>query len=853
MKFLFVNPMPFPSTRAYGIQMAKTADALMTQGHDVEFIQPAYDGPFGEQRDDESVKRYFGISRLPVLTKIPTTFSPKRSFGFFLFDRLNYLFVTWEFASRVRKELVHRVSKMSAEERHSSAIVTRDPMMAWILGKKGLRVFWEIHTLGQSWRTRLALNAVSGVISITTFSMNAVCTKFGFPMHASCVLPSGVDVARFMDAPSNEEARTRLHIDPSLKVYAFAGRFQEAWKGAKTLVGIAKGLNADERLLLVGDMSGAVATWTAMANEEGVDLSRVILTGQVAPSDIPAYLAAADVLLLPNSEHEPIGREHTSPLKLFEYLAVRRPIVASDLPAFREVVSESQVWFAKADDPSSFLNVLRSVDGSSEDADTRVTNGRSLAAAYDWGKRASRLVEFAEERLDPSPSVIVPIFDGAISKNIIDSGSLEPLREQGYRVLLWVHESKADYYRKRYGRQGYRVAEYGEPRIPAWANYLQNFATDCIPTRSLFLKHVKRMIQKKNYVLGCVRIVVWSLGHIPPIRWVIQHLELVWLPPLKVRSLIHVERPSLVFCPTMVWLAEVQLVRYAKRLGIRTVGMCKSWDNITSKLILPVKPDHLLVPSDRCAAEAVRYLSYPRSRISVVGLAQFDRYQDPKLQESRDTFCARVGLDPAKPYVLFCAAGLWMAPDEPKILLDLDRAIESGQFGPLHVLVRMHPKYDCGAEQLKACRHIVLDRPGTYIGKDLQDWEYEDQDLTHLISSLKYAAVTISTASTMSIEAAYFDRPVINIAFDPVPTSYYLSVARYYEREHCAPIVTSKGTQIATSQTELEKQIADYLAHPEQDHGGRERIILEQCVSREPIAARRIADALLKQTMVSHD
>ncbi|MDP3793458.1 MAG: hypothetical protein Q8R07_01770, partial [Candidatus Uhrbacteria bacterium] len=231
--------------------------------------------------------------------------------------------------------------------------------------------------------------------------------------------------------------------------------------------------------------------------------------------------------------------------------------------------------------------------------------------------------------------------------------------------------------------------------------------------------------------------------------------------------------------------------------------------------------------------------------ISVVGLPQFDRYRDPALLESREAFFQRMKLQPNVPLLLYCAAGLWMSPDEPEILTHLNEDIERGVFGPLQVLVRMHPKYYCGAEHLKHQKHLILDRPGTYVVGDLASWEYEDRDLMHLMSSLRHATVTSNTASTMSVEAAYFDKPIINVGFDPKPTSWIMSNARYYEREHYRPIVSSGGVRVAHSYEEFVNDLKKYLAHPEMDHEGRERIIREQCIDRKPIAAKSLGDVLL--------
>ena len=69
--------------------------------------------------------------------------------------------------------------------------------------------------------------------------------------------------------------------------------------------------------------------------------SRVTFTGLMPPAEVAARLREADVLVLPNPASA-ISSEFTSPLKLFEYMASGRPIVASDLPSLREVLRDGR-------------------------------------------------------------------------------------------------------------------------------------------------------------------------------------------------------------------------------------------------------------------------------------------------------------------------------------------------------------------------------------------------------------------------------------------------------------------------------------------------------------------------------
>jgi glycosyltransferase involved in cell wall biosynthesis len=79
-------------------------------------------------------------------------------------------------------------------------------------------------------------------------------------------------------------------------------------------------------------------------------------------------------------------------MKLFEYMASERSIVASDLPSVREILPADAGYFAKADDADSFARSIREALGESDSA-ARIARARSVVDSYTWKKRAERILE----------------------------------------------------------------------------------------------------------------------------------------------------------------------------------------------------------------------------------------------------------------------------------------------------------------------------------------------------------------------------------------------------------------------------------------------------------------------------
>ncbi|MEK9147905.1 MAG: glycosyltransferase family 4 protein, partial [Patescibacteria group bacterium] len=110
-------------------------------------------------------------------------------------------------------------------------------------------------------------------------------------------------------------------------------------------------------------------------------------------AEIPLWLKAADVLVLPNTGRMRVSQYYTSPMKLFEYMASGRPIVASDIPSIREIVDETMVFFATADDPESFAQVIQQTLNRPGEARSRVEKSLAEVKKYTWDNRATRLLE----------------------------------------------------------------------------------------------------------------------------------------------------------------------------------------------------------------------------------------------------------------------------------------------------------------------------------------------------------------------------------------------------------------------------------------------------------------------------
>jgi glycosyltransferase involved in cell wall biosynthesis len=113
---------------------------------------------------------------------------------------------------------------------------------------------------------------------------------------------------------------------------------------------------------------------------------------------IAALLKSADVLVLPNSANPKISALYTSPLKLFQYMASGVPIVASDLPSIREILTDENAFWFLPDDPRSLALQIEYVLSQPELAHMKAARAKDDVKKYTWDARAKNILAFIAEK-----------------------------------------------------------------------------------------------------------------------------------------------------------------------------------------------------------------------------------------------------------------------------------------------------------------------------------------------------------------------------------------------------------------------------------------------------------------------
>jgi hypothetical protein len=317
-------------------------------------------------------------------------------------------------------------------------------------------------------------------------------------------------------------------------------------------------------------------------------------------------------------------------------------------------------------------------------------------------------------------------------------------------------------------------------------------------------------------------------------------------------------KPSLVFNGSHIhslrfnganhlWVA-MQAVQAARRLAIPTATFIFSWDNLTSQGRIMPPYDFYFVWSEGLKADLLNMYRFVRpEQVFVTGTPQFDFHFRSEFYWSREAFCARVGADPARPIVLYTTGMDNHMPGEPIIVERIaDQLKEMTGLGSPQLLVRVYPKdLTRRFEELKARRTDILFPSIPWE----QTWITPKQEDIYLLTNmLKHSSVGINVASTVSLELCMFDKPIINIGYNPHGVDIQpIDYARYYDFDHYKPIVESGAVRLARSEEELRDLLIQGLTNPSIDSANRQRLIREMFGDTlDGRASSRIADYLIE-------
>jgi glycosyltransferase involved in cell wall biosynthesis len=382
---VYIANARIPTEKANGLQIMQNCEAFAQAGAELQLWIPARRNTADLDGVDPflyyGVARRFTIERLPCIDLLPLV--PDRT------DALARA-IFW-----VQWATFTLVAFLRALFARADVFYSRDALillaLSWVRPRRALA--YEAHSMTRI--GRLAARRVGRVVTTTRRLAEAMSAAGAARVLAA---HDGVQSARFETLLDRAAARWAVGWETDAFIVGYVGRLHTMGmdKGVGRLVE-ALASREGVALALVGgpdDMAAALrARWLALGGRE----RDFLYAGQVAPERVAVYIRAFDVcaLPLPWTAH---FAHYASPIKLFEYMAAGRPIIASDLPSTREVLTEGETaLFFPPDDVEAIRAAVERLRSDPALRGELAAHGRALALEkYTWEARARAILAFLE-------------------------------------------------------------------------------------------------------------------------------------------------------------------------------------------------------------------------------------------------------------------------------------------------------------------------------------------------------------------------------------------------------------------------------------------------------------------------
>jgi hypothetical protein len=480
--------------------------------------------------------------------------------------------------------------------------------------------------------------------------------------------------------------------------------------------------------------------------------------------------------------------------------------------------------------------------------------------------------------------VLIGVHHGFSVRYLLQTDILPTLLARGARVVIVAEESGA-YLRPYEGRPGVTVevvprAEceryFRSSRLQAVLRQLRHFlygrpiSTGEIlwgiaVRESLAATRGWRRLARRVRLLG-YRAAVRVLERSRALRRALLRAECRMFTPSLYDAVLDRHRPDVVVVSSLgTFDYDQYLMRAARRRGIPVASVVLSWDNTTTRGYPGAIPDEVVTWTDIMRREVAELHDLPAERAAPAGVAHFDPYWRADTEYDRDAFLRELGADPRKRIVFVATRSPNSYPYNPNIAELLAEAVRRGDLPDTQLVVRVHPLHyrrqgsgrfayqdvlDAFARIAAAYpREMVLNVP--VFDPEGLDFAMPESEMRLLARLLRAADVIVTVFSTINIEGAIFDKPLVNVCFEDLPAHYDVAwrarfdVIADSQVVHNRRVVETGGVALVRSPEEMVRKVAEYLADPARDAEGRRRIVADEAGPNHGRSGVAVAERLL--------
>ena len=449
-------------------------------------------------------------------------------------------------------------------------------------------------------------------------------------------------------------------------------------------------------------------------------------------------------------------------------------------------------------------------------------------------------------------TIFITVFEGVESKNILHTDLFKTLlADPDVRPVLFVkNKERLEYHRREFPdpRIRYEAVQIKRPR--GIDRFFSRFKFLLLDTETSRVRRQMVLAQRGTRRAFAIYLIAVFLQKIFARRFFIkiaQALDYALVRDTAYAGFFERYNPDVVLCADLFDDPETNLLREAKKRGVKNVGLINSWDKPTARSVLRLVPQKLMVFNELLKRDMMTRHGVSEEDIFVGGPPQYDEYFTGT-RGTRDDFFREIGCDPKKKLIVYSPLGSAFTNSDWE-WIDAFWAMHAGGFfgRDTEFFVRFPPYDTIDGEALKKRPHLKYDYPGArFSSRRLTEWDMTSREVAHLADTLLHMSLLICHASSISVDAAVFDKPVINVDFEVSERERFPDLQkRLYRMDHYAKALASGGIRLVGSKAELAEWVKKYLADSLLDREGRERLVREQCAFLDGKSGERMGKFIL--------
>ncbi|MDD3948848.1 MAG: hypothetical protein PHT43_05235 [Anaerolineaceae bacterium] len=453
----------------------------------------------------------------------------------------------------------------------------------------------------------------------------------------------------------------------------------------------------------------------------------------------------------------------------------------------------------------------------------------------------------------------------------LQSQVISSLIQNGSRVVLLTQDALVEQVRDRFGQQGLiveglrydRCDEYArtyKSRTQWWLQFLRRVGTsNRINTEAMdsYIRQVDFEAKgRQKLIMPFAKMAVKQLRKSSQARKKIVQYQMKFTPFIY-RDLFEKYQPSLVVSSTYGWRNDRYILREAHTYGIMSGAVIVGWDNPSSYGIPSAPMDFVNCWSDIQKQELIDGSDWSPDKVNVGGIPSYDNYFNKSWLISREKYFKKHNLDPQRKLIAYASSFVTFSPNYRNIKTLANLVSNDELDHKAQLLVRLHPNHFLDKTLFVGERKQIFelaDRlPNVHVVEPValagNLGNYSGEDMDEKTSMMAHADVFTTVYSTMCVECAIHNRPIISVVLDEPggwndPNKFSLALSEIDKWPTHTRFLASGAGKVATDSESLRRHLNTYLNNDKIDSLERMRFVKDEITFTDGNAGIRTGDYL---------